>query len=87
MRGIFSFAILTAAVLAAPSIATAGDNAGFLQHQQDYLEARGYRDIQPMSATGARVTAVDAQGSEVIVHFDPDQGTIRSVIYVRASDR
>ena len=87
MRGFIPFVILTAAVLAAPSIATAGDNDGFLQYQQAFLEARGYRDIQPISATSARVTAVDAQGSEVIVHFDPDQGTIRWIDYVHASDR
>lgn len=87
MRRVSTALLFCAASLTAPSIAAADEDNGFFIHQQEVLEARGYRNIQAMPAPSARVTAIDPQGSEVIVVFNPDQGTIHRIDYVRAADR
>lgn len=60
---------------------------GFYLHQVAVLESDGYTSIHAVPSTTETVAGFDAGGSEVVVRFDPDQGTIEDVDYVHPADR
>ncbi len=64
--------------------AVAGD--AFFEHQVGTLERLGYHAVRATGDAVNRVTATDAQGSRVIVTFNPDQGTIVRVDYLHFAD-
>ncbi len=58
----------------------------FATVQQAKLTDMGYRDPRPLNADGSRMSAVDGTGAEVVILSDPDNGTIRQVVYVHPAD-
>lgn len=81
--------MLTASLIAAATGAFAIDRKApqsFARVQQDKLAEMGYRDLRQLNADGSRMSAMDQHGAEVVIHSDPDNGSIRQVVYVHSAD-
>ena len=59
----------------------------FASLQKARLAEMGYRDLRPLNADGARMSAIDRHGAEVVILSDPDNGSIRQVVYVHGADK
>jgi len=59
----------------------------FASVQQAKLTEMGYRDLRPLNADGTRMSAMDRHGAEVVILSDPDNGSIRQVVYVHGADK
>ncbi len=74
---------LAAAAFAAASFAT----FAAAEAPTDVLTAAGYRDVRGIGDDGAYVTAIDPQGSEVLLLIDESSGEVIEKQFLHFADR